>query len=405
MKGQKAYNKNSWSKILIVLALLFAIASIIYTTYIANELKKEEHKKVKLWAKAQKEMFSASEQESEFCDYTIHSIIMENTAVPMIMTDEHYRIIDAINFRADFLENPDFFEKTLNILRKNSSPIIIENEKYKNYIFYKQSTFITNLSWLPFFQLCILAVLVSFAFLIFSYNRQAEQERVWVGMAKETAHQLGTPISSLMGWLENIKLMYPDDEDLMMMTKEMNLDVDLLKLVADRFSKIGTIPELQSVNVYDNLEKHLQYVQQRASRKITFDFPNPKAQTAVWINVNPLLFDWVIENLLKNALDALDGQGNISAKVQVLEKYTYIDLSDSGKGIPKGSFKKIFEPGYSTKKRGWGLGLSLCKRIVEKYHNGKIYVLQSEENKGATFRIQLPYITPEEMITKTSPAT
>ena len=229
------------------------------------------------------------------------------------------------------------------------------------------------------------------SYFTFSFNRQAEQERVWVGMAKETAHQLGTPITSLMGWIENIKLMYPDDENLTMIAEEMNTDIELLKLVADRFSKIGTTPDLEPFDIFKNLEKHLNYVRQRASRKITFAFP-PLQPTPLMVNINPLLFDWVIENLLKNALDAMEGKGNISAMVSQDESSIYIDIQDSGKGIPKKNFKTVFQPGYSTKKRGWGLGLSLCKRIVEKYHNGKIFVLSSVEGEGTTFRIQLPQI-------------
>jgi len=392
-KGKSTYKESNWSSVLIIIALVVVAISIVYTTYVANQLKEDEQKNIELWAKAQKKMFNATSEEAEFCDFTLHTLIMENNnQIPMILTDEQYRIIDAVNYKQDFIENPDFFERDLAILKRSRKPIVIEGNNYKNYIFYRQSTLITNLEWFPYLQFGILAVLIGFAFLIFSYNRQAEQERVWVGMAKETAHQLGTPITSLMGWLENIKMMYADDEDLMMMTEEMNTDVELLKLVADRFSKIGTAPELKPVNVFENLDKHLQYIKQRASRKITFDFPDSLEEVPIYINVNTLLFDWVIENLLKNALDAMQGKGNISVQVSELEGYVHIDIEDTGKGIPRSSFKKVFQPGYSTKKRGWGLGLSLCKRIVEKYHNGKIFVLKSISEKGTTFRIQLPRV-------------
>jgi len=220
--------------------------------------------------------------------------------------------------------------------------------------------------------------------------RRSQQERIWVGMAKETAHQLGTPLTSLIGWIENIRAMYPDDANLQMMADEMYLDVEMLEIVAGRFSKIGAKPELSPHNIFERLEKHYNYIKQRAPRKVTFDFPNKDAQAPIYVNINPLLFDWVVENLLKNALDAMDGKGNIKVEVAENKKMLFVDVTDTGKGMPKSLFKKVFNPGFSTKKRGWGLGLSLCKRIVSNYHNGKIFVKQSIPNQATTFRIQLP---------------
>lgn len=384
----------NWSALFIIVALLVAAASMIYTGYVANQLKEDEQKNIALWASTYTDMLSITPQEDEYCDFTLHSIIMSNnTHTPMIVTDEQYRIIDAINYGRDLTkENQPFFEQELSYLKTNITPIVIDDANYTNYLFYKQSTLITNLEWFPYIQLGLLTILLLFAFLIFSYNRQAEQERVWVGMAKETAHQLGTPITSLVGWIENLKLMYGEDSDLLMIADEMKIDVEHLTLVADRFSKIGTVPELKPVQVYHNLDKHYNYVKQRASRKITFDFPNSEEQSAVFINISPLLFDWVVENLLKNALDAMEGKGEIKATVSATEKWVNIDIKDSGKGIPRRNFKTVFQPGFSTKKRGWGLGLSLCKRIVEKYHFGRIFVLSSEPNQGTTFRIQMPRV-------------
>jgi signal transduction histidine kinase len=384
----------NWSGIFIVVALLVAGASMFYTSYVANELKEDEQKNIALWARTYTDMLNITPEEDEYCDFTLHSIVMSNnTHTPMIVTDENYRIIDALNYTKELnQENQPFFDKDLVYLKNNTTPIVIEDENYTNYLYYKQSTLITNLEWFPYIQLGLLAILLLFAFLIFRYNREAEQERVWVGMAKETAHQLGTPITSLIGWIENIKLMYGEDSDLVMIANEMKIDVEHLTLVADRFSKIGAVPELKPINAYENLEKHYQYVKQRASRKITFDFPDSKNQSNTLINISPLLFDWVIENLLKNALDAMEGKGEIRAAISTTDKWVYIDIKDSGKGIPRKNFKTVFQPGFSTKQRGWGLGLSLCKRIVEKYHFGKIFVLSSAPNEGTTFRIQMPVV-------------
>jgi signal transduction histidine kinase len=394
MKKPKLYERTRWRFALIIIALVVVAASISYTNTVVYQLKLDEEKRVKLWFEAQKAMFDVTPEEEEFCDITLNlSIIENNSDIPIILTDEYYRIVDVMNYGdKDFLEDTAYFKAEIAYLSKNQKPILIETEIIKNYVFYKQSTLITSLEWFPYFQFALLGVLILLSYFTFSFNRQAEQERVWVGMAKETAHQLGTPLTSLLGWIQNINMMYPEDEDLLMIAEEMSTDVELLRLVADRFSKIGTVPKLEPINIYDNLNKHLLYVQQRASRKITFDFPDPEAQASLMVNISPLLFDWVVENLLKNALDASEGKGQIEARVTDGEYFVHIDISDTGKGIPKRSFKSVFQPGYSTKKRGWGLGLSLCKRIVEKYHNGKIFVLKSTEGNGTTFRIQLPQI-------------
>ncbi len=395
MKQRKLYERPRWRFLLISTAIIVVAVSIFYTNTVAYQLRLDEQKNVKLWHLAQTKFFTAPEAEAEFCDFSLHSIIMQNNEeIPIILTDEHYRIIDAINYKGkDVRKDTAFFNAEIRALRKNQpEPIVVGDSTFRNYIYYRPSAIITSLEWFPYFQFAILGVLLLISYFTFSFNRQAEQERVWVGMAKETAHQLGTPITSLMGWVENIKVMFPDNEDLAMISDEMNTDVELLKLVADRFSKIGTAPQLGPIDIYANLDKHLNYVSQRASRKITFDFPDSEGQQELLVNINPLLFDWVVENLLKNALDAMEGKGQISAKVTENEDFVFIDISDSGKGIPKKNFKSVFLPGYSTKKRGWGLGLSLCKRIVENYHNGRIFVLSSKEGKGTTFRIQLPKI-------------
>lgn len=394
MKKLKLYERTRWRIALLIIGVLVVTASVAYTNGVAYDLQQDEQTYVSLWAAAQRDMLEATPEEIEFCDVDLNLKVFEsNKQIPLLLTDEHYRIIDAVNYSGkDLVRDTAFFRKEIEELRATSTPIVMGDENNTNYLYFRSSSRITSLEWFPYFQFIILGVLIIMAYFTFSFNRQAEQERVWVGMAKETAHQLGTPLTSLIGWLENIRMMYPDEEDLQMITDEMSIDVELLRLVADRFSKIGTQPKLELVNVYDNLDKHLQYVQQRASRKITFDFPSAEDLPPIYIQINPLLFDWVVENLLKNALDAMGGSGQIKARVLYTNNFVHVDISDTGKGIPKGKHKTIFQPGYSTKKRGWGLGLSLCKRIVENYHNGKIFVLTSMEEKGTTFRIQLPAV-------------
>lgn len=390
IKKPNIYERLRWRYGLVVISLLVIAASILYTNSVVYRLQLAEQKDVALWAEAQRRLLTAAPD----ADVELNlNIIANNTEIPLLLTDEHYRLIDAINYpNHNVVEDTAFFRREIAYLRANSTPILTGDGTYINYLFYRQSSLITSLRWFPFLQLGILGLLMLLAYLTFSFNRRAEQERVWVGMAKETAHQLGTPLTSLVGWLENLKAFYSDDKPLLSIVEEMNTDVELLRLVADRFSKIGTHPEFEVVNLYDNLQRHLHYIQQRASRKITFDFPEASDVLPIWGNINPLLFDWVIENLLKNALDAMGGSGKITVTLEELDHYVYLKISDTGKGIPKNKFKTVFQPGYSTKQRGWGLGLSLCKRIIENYHSGKIFVDKSIEGEGTTFCIQLPSV-------------
>ncbi|MBK8670411.1 MAG: HAMP domain-containing histidine kinase [Saprospiraceae bacterium] len=229
---------------------------------------------------------------------------------------------------------------------------------------------------------------IALGYFLFSSSRKAEQNRVWAGMAKETAHQLGTPISAILGWIEYLKDSFTEQPDKLDVIYELNKDVERLELVADRFSKIGSEPVLQNANIYDELIEVKDYLQRRAPRKINFDFTKPEQD--IHVKINKHLFAWVIENLVRNSLDAMDGKGTISCKVSSQNNYVSIDISDTGSGIPSAKFKSVFQPGYSTKKRGWGLGLSLAKRIIEEYHKGKIYVKSSKPYEETTFTINLP---------------
>ncbi len=391
----QVFQSPSWRLFLIFGALGVVGFSVFYTLGLAEQLKEEERKRMELLGEAQKTMIEADPN----CDITFQSRLIEsNLTIPTILTDGDYRIQDVRNYGDKTLQKDrPFFERELAELRTQNTPIEIEIKELaiKLFIYHRQSLLITYLEWFPYIQFSLLFVFIFLAYLSFSAIRRTQQERIWVGMAKETAHQLGTPISSLVGWLENIKAMYPDDENLKMMTEEMYHDVELLEIVATRFSKIGAKPELQAVNIYERLDRHHRYIRQRAPRKVNFDFPDTELHQPIYVYINNLLFDWVIENLLKNALDAMDGKGLIKVEVLQQGKYTCIDVSDTGKGMPRSLHKKVFHAGFSTKKRGWGLGLSLCKRIVENYHNGRIFVKQSAVGQGTVFRIQLPQKSPK----------
>lgn len=241
----------------------------------------------------------------------------------------------------------------------------------------------------PVIQFLLIAAFMLFGYFALNAARRAEQNRIWVGMAKETAHQLGTPITAMMGWTEHLRLVYADQPDIQEIADELGKDVNRLEMVATRFSKIGADPELEAVDIYAEVAKVGEYMAKRAPRKVNFSLPMA-GNDAITVNLNPLLFDWVLENLLRNALDALEGKGQVAATIVEETNQITIDVTDTGKGIPSNKFNSVFKPGYTTKQRGWGLGLSLAKRIIEQYHKGKIFVKESELGKGTTFSIVLP---------------
>jgi len=319
-------------------------------------------------------------------DFTfVLNMIKSNSTVPVLLVGEGGEIVDALNYgEIDSLSK----ERELKRFIAAGTEPLVSNGGQR--LYFKESTLLTQLRYFPFFQLGLIGAFIIIGYLAFSSARKAQENRVWVGMAKETAHQLGTPISAIIGWIEHMKMIREEDEEILEVAAELRNDVTRLELVADRFSKIGSEPELKPINVYDEIEKCRVYMERRAPRKVKFNFPDPNANAAINFNINPHLFDWVVENLLRNALDAMNGKGEISASIYEDKNDVFIDISDTGTGIPANKFKSVFNPGFTTKKRGWGLGLSLAKRIIEKYHTGKIFVKKSEENKGTTFTIQLP---------------
>jgi len=362
---------------------MIGMGSLIFTNNLVTRLKAQERKNVELWAEAVK-LFNLTDPNVNV-DYIISSIIENNNTVPVILTDESDSIIAVRNFDETKIKDPGYLKKQLKKIKEKNKPIEINLDKgHYNFIYYKDSTILTMLIYYPYIQLGIILLFILVSYLAFSSSRKAEQNQVWVGMSKETAHQLGTPTSSLAGWIEILQQKYPD----ISITKELALDVQRLEKVTERFSRIGSKPALHNENIVQTISRTIEYLKLRSSSKVKFitDFTSNQV---VSVPVNSALFEWVIENVAKNAIDAMEGSGVITIKVTDTGKNAIIDISDTGKGIPKSAFKKIFTPGFTTKQRGWGLGLSLAKRIVEEYHNGKIFVRHSEVGKGSSLRIVL----------------
>lgn len=372
-------NFLNWKTFLVLIAMLIAAISLYYANNLTKKLAIEERKKVQAMGLAFEEILQSKEGDI----YNLaSSLISENTTIPVIFVNKEGKIIDSKNI--DSVNNSDIMNEKLIQLKKAHDPIeYTVSETEKQYIYYGESQLLTQLRYFPY---VLLVILFLFLIIVASYINSSGryiQDRVWVGMSKETAHQLGTPLTSLVAWIEYLK----DTEIEKAALTEMEKDVERLQLIADRFSKIGSQPQLQEEMLLDHLNNIVGYMQKRASRNVKFSMESNKQDVLVVIS-GPL-FDWVIENLIRNALDAMDGTGNIHISVHDEITRTLIDISDTGKGIAPKNIKKVFKPGFSTKKRGWGLGLSLSKRIMSEYHYGDIFVKKSEVGKGTTFRIIL----------------
>ena len=381
------YTKESrWKLYLALAGVVIVLISMVYSNYIATRIAEQERKSANTIILAYEEMQRKYDPTCQSCiDFTFHRTILgTNTTIPTALVSE----TGAIDFFMNFPEGTDSMD-VAGVVQKldqqGFQPIKVESQQ----IYFQQSRLLTLLQYFPFVQLMLIIAFVLFGYLAFSSARRAEENRVWVGMAKETAHQLGTPISGILGWIQHIEMIREGDEEMQEIVTELGKDVKRLSLVADRFSKIGSAPELTMVNAFTELDACRAYMERRAPRKVNFEFPAANAGH-LGININQHLFDWVVENLLRNALDAMGGKGTISADIYDDNQYVYIDISDTGKGIPANKFSTVFRPGFTTKKRGWGLGLSLAKRIIEEYHSGKIFVKKSEEGVGTTFTIQMP---------------
>ncbi len=383
--------KTQWKLYLAVAGVAIILVSMVYTNYLTDRLAEEERNKVRHWVMAQEYLNDIDDEDIKYCDVTLHAeILKSNSSIPVILVNDRGEY-EGANFGDDRNFDKEFLKSEVAEMRAEGFEPI---QGFAHSIYYKESKVLRQLRFFPFIQLLLIAAFIGFGYVGFSSARRAEQNRVWVGMAKETAHQLGTPISAIVAWIEHLKLMLTKNEEAEEVISELRKDVSRLELIADRFSKIGSEPVLKPINIYEELDACRAYMARRAPRKVSFYFPDPD-QTPMYVRLNPPLFDWVIENLLRNALDAMEGRGDIRAEVYDDDKFVYIDLTDTGKGIPSNKFKTVFQPGYTTKKRGWGLGLSLVKRIIEGYHSGKIFVKWSEEGKGTTFTIRLQKHTAE----------
>ncbi|MGM0530585.1 MAG: sensor histidine kinase [Bacteroidota bacterium] len=377
------HRKQRWKIYLIIAAIFIAVGSFMFTNDLSERLAKEEREKVELWAEGMKELTSNRDKDGDYS--FILEVIKNNETVPMILTDENEQVISTRNVKLSDKNKEAELNQLIREMKSEHEPIEIKLPEEKQYIFYKDSTLLTRLSFFPLIQFAVLALFLFIAYYAFSSAKRAEQNQVWVGMSKETAHQLGTPTSSLLANLELLKM-----EELKnpAIVQEVEKDINRLKKITERFSKIGSKPSLSSENISNVLMNTVNYIQSRVSRRVEISL-NFDQNSEIYVPVNKALFEWVVENLFKNAIDSMNGEGNIKLSLSEKAHLLYIDITDEGKGIPKSKHKTIFQPGYTTRKRGWGLGLSLAKRIIEQYHNGKIYVHHSDANKGTTMRVIL----------------
>ena len=408
------YTLKSRLKIyLVIIGLLVVSASFIYSYFLAETLKSQELTQMynfrqSLEITTQEDFNNVSEKVRQF----INNMSISNTNIPLILTDDKYDIQSSYNFDEIQTDSTGFpldmnvAKKTLNrLISQNRTPIYVrdDNGLIVQKVYFDDSKILTLLRYYPLFQFTLIAFFVGFGYMVFSAARRSEQNQVWVGMAKETAHQLGTPIAAILGWITHLRDTHEGDEATEDIVRELEKDAMRLSLVADRFSKIGSAPELTTINIYEELDRCRQYMQRRAPRKMKFDFPiweknsdtpllkGTPTEQYLAVKINSHLFDWVIENLLRNSMDAMEGgEGTLSAHIYEDPHWVCLDLTDTGKGIPKNKFHTVFQPGFTTKKRGWGLGLSLAKRIIENYHGGKIFVKESEPHKSTTITIKLP---------------
>jgi two-component system, sporulation sensor kinase D len=390
--------KKRWKYILVTFAIIIASGSLLYTSHLVKNISKSERTRAQVWAMSMRQMTSSDD--NDFLQYV--TAVRDSSLVPAIVVDEkgsikYVRGLDStktnINIPGDEKikgakkYDPEYFEKELVYMKKQHEPIELTMLNTRYMVYYKDSELLQELRLFPYIQLSVIAIFLLVAYTAFNSSRKSEQNQVWVGLAKETAHQLGTPISSLMAWLELIKDKFKAEKDPLM--AEMENDIKRLEIIADRFSKIGSKPKLEDRSVYYVIKDFVDYFSVRVSNNISFEITgNPYLMAGL----NVPLFDWVLENLLKNAVNAIEGKGKIKVEInqnKAKKNQIMIDITDTGKGIPRSKFDTVFQPGYTTRKRGWGLGLSLTKRIVKNYHNGDVFVRDSELGKGTTFRITL----------------
>ncbi len=388
-------NKASWKILLAVIATIIVVISMVYSQYLAKKLAEREDTNVEIYLEALDISLSQVSDINKEDDDNPGKLLASNvteklySSIPIITESEDgnfvgYNIGGHIETR-----DQEFLKKRVDKLLKNGFEPKLGLPGYGKYIYYENSRLYYLIKWFPLAQILLLSTFIFFSYFLFASSRKSEQNRVWAGMAKETAHQLGTPISAILGWIQYLKEMSIDQPDNLDVIKELGKDVKRLELVADRFSKIGSTPDLTRTNIVEELQECIKYMERRAPKKVDFSFSYDE-HTPIYVDINSHLFDWVVENILRNALDAMESVGSINISLSKEGDKAILLLSDSGKGINSSNLKTVFNPGFTTKKRGWGLGLSLAKRIIENYHSGKIFVKSSKINEGTTFAIHLP---------------
>jgi hypothetical protein len=388
--------RNLWKIILGAVGTLILVITLFYSNYLARKLEENELKNAQLYSEALGDINKNLDDLNKDVETSLR--IINSFSQPLIIKDES-GALQGFNFEGT-ADNDSIPLETIVKGKDNDSIFLVNKVKeflaegkvpapglgYAKEIYLFDSSLLTYIRWYPLLQLFLVGAFVGLGYFLFNSTKRAEQNRVWAGMAKETAHQLGTPISAIMGWVSYLKDTYEDDEVIQDVSAELEKDVSRLNLVADRFSKIGSAPDLKDVDLVAVVSNVAEYMQRRASKATEFEVNN---QVPVRAKINNHLFEWVIENLIRNSLDAMDGKGKITVSIYTDQQFACIDIKDTGKGIPISKFKTVFNPGYSTKQRGWGLGLSLAKRIIEEYHQGKIFVKESKADEGTTFTVKL----------------
>ena len=376
----KNWLSNNLYTFILTILLIIVVLSVSFTTRLANKFAEEEYRKIELWAEATRQLIMADEDDN--IDLIL-SVMEGNTTIPVYMVDSAHQLLLSRNVREPKHNKEEFYQQRINNLRLSQEPIVVQvNEEVTQYIYYEDSILLRRLYWFPYVQLAVIIAFIAIAVIALIMAQRSEQNSLWVGLSKETAHQLGTPISSLNAWNELLKATYPNDA----LLPQMDEDIRRLQMIAERFSKIGSQPTLNQEALLPIVQSAMEYMRVRTSNKITYTL---HADTDCQVMVCKPLFEWVIENLCKNAIDSMEGKGEITLSLTKQENKVNLDITDTGKGIDRRHFKTIFKPGYTSKKRGWGLGLSLAKRIIEDYHRGKLFVKQSQIGVGSTFRITL----------------
>ena len=379
---QNIYDVRQKGKLIFLLISVLLVGGVLYVSNdLVKDLSAEERKKMEIWAEATRELAS---DKTEMSMELILKVIQSNTSIPAILVDGNGEINQYVNLNLPEKDPDKFLQRKLSRLKGSSNVIEINlGDNEKQYLYYDDSILLKRLSFYPYVQLGVMVLFVLIVYFALISTKKAEQNKVWVGLSKETAHQLGTPISSLMAWVDLLEASGVDPA----LLSDMNKDVKRLSVIAERFSKIGSKPEMELVYINEVLENAIEYMRRRVSSKVQIVTHLPADAEGAMVCLS--LFEWVIENLCKNAVDAMNGEGRIDVYLTSEKQQLYIDIKDTGKGIARKNFKAVFNPGYTTKKRGWGLGLTLAKRIIEEYHDGRIFVKESEIGKGTTFRIEL----------------